>query len=103
MLKTYEFIERKELIEKFAKEMARLQKKADKYYYINKDIRMADFVLNYATEVKELASKLGVCEEMYQEAYKIYDFRQSGKRDYMPTKEQLEELRNWYDVPTENF
>lgn len=103
MLKTYEFIERKELIEKFAKEMARLQKKADKYYYIENNKDMADFVLNYATEVKGLASKLGICEEMYQEAYKIYDFNFSGKREYMPTKEQLEELRNWYDVPTENF
>lgn len=101
MLKTYEFIERKELIGKFAKEMARLQKKADKYYYINKDIGMADFVLNYATEVKELAIKLGICEEMYQEAYKIYDFRQSGRREYLPTEEQLEELKNWYDTPVE--
>ena len=103
MLKTYEFIERKELIGKFAKEMARLQKKADKYYYINKDIGMADFVLNYATEVKELASKLGICEEMYQEAYKIYDFRRSGSRDYELSEEEINELKNWYDVPTENF
>lgn len=101
MLKTFEFIERKELIQKFAKEMARLQKKADKYYYINHDIGMADFILNYATEVKELASKLGICEEMYQEAYKIYDFRRSGTRDYVLSAEEENELRNWYDAPVE--
>lgn len=101
MLKTYEFIEKKELIQKFAKEMARLQKKADKYYYIDNNKDMADYVLIYATELKEFASKLGICEEMYQEAYKIYDFRNSGKKEYKLSQEQLEELKEWYDVPVE--
>lgn len=102
-MKVYEFIERKELISKFAKEMARLQKKADKYYYIDNNKEMADYVLIYATELKEFASKLGICEEMYQEAYKIYDFRDSGKKEHIPSVEQLEELEVWYDTPTENF
>ena len=48
-MKVYELIERKELISKFAKEMARLQKKADKYYYIDNNKEMADYVLIYAT------------------------------------------------------
>ena len=99
----HEFIEKAELISKFAKEMARLQKKADKYYYIDNNKEMADYVLIYATELKEFAIKLGICEEMYEEAYKIYDFKYSGKKDYIPSKEQLDELKNWYDVPTENF
>ena len=60
-MKIYEFIERKELISKFAKEMARLQKKADKYYYIDNNKEMADYVLIYATELKDFASKLGIC------------------------------------------
>ena len=102
-MKTYEFIEKKELIEKFAKEMARLQKKADKYYYIDNNKEMADYVLIYATELKEFASKLGICEEMYQEAYKIYDFRNSGKEDVIPDETNLEELRKWFDTPMENF
>lgn len=102
-MKIYEFIEKKELISKFAKELARLQKKADKYYYIEDNKDMADFVLNYASEVKELAIKLGICDEVYKEAYKIYNFNFSGKRRYVPTKEQLEELKKWYDTPTENF
>lgn len=102
-MKTYEFIEKKELIEKFAKEMARLQKKADQYYYIDNNKEMADYVLIYSTELKEFASKLGICEEMYQEAYKIYDFRNSGKQEFTPSQEQLKELKNWYDTPTEEF
>lgn len=102
MLNVYEFIDRKELIEKFAKEMARLQKKADKFYYIENNAEMADFNLIYATEVKELAIKLGICEEVYQEAYKIYNFKESGKKEYKPSQEQLEELKNWYDTPVES-
>ncbi|MBQ9659172.1 MAG: hypothetical protein IJV31_10510 [Clostridia bacterium] len=103
MLKKYEFIDRNELISKFAKEMARLQKKADKYYYIDNNKEMADYVLIYAAELKDFASKLGICEEMYQEAFKIYDFRNSGKKKYSLSKEQLKELKNWYDTPTEEF
>ena len=102
-MKVLEFIEKKELINKFAKEMARLQKKSDRYYYIENNSEMADYVLIYAAELKEFASKLGICEEMYQEAYKIYDFKHSGEKNYIPSKEQLEELKSWMDIPTENF
>ena len=102
-MKVLEFIEKKELISKFAKEMARLQKKADKYYYIEGNKEMSEYVLIYAVELKNFASKLGICEEMYDEAYTIYDFRNSGKKHYMPSKEQLEELEKWFDVPTESF
>lgn len=101
-MKIIEFIEKKELISKFAKEMARLQKKADKYYYVENNKEMADYILIYATELKEFASKLGICKEMYQEAYKIYDFRNSGCDEYM-TQIKFEELKKWYDTPTENF
>ena len=52
---------------------------------------------------KELASKLGICDKMYQEAYKIYDFRRSGSRDYILSEEEIKEKKNWYDTPTENF
>lgn len=73
--------------------MARLQKRADKYYYINKDQKMSDFILNYASEIKDFSKRLGICNEMYQEAYKIYDFTRSGNKDYTPSKEVLEMLR----------
>ena len=101
MLKVNEFIDKKELVSKFAKEMARLQKKADKYYYIDNNREMADYVLIEASYLKDFSSKLGICKEMYDEAYIIYNFKNSGKKDYIPTEEQLEELRKWCDVPCE--
>ena len=73
-------ITRKRLIKELAEEMARLQKRADRWYYIDDNKEMSDFILNYASEIKAFASKLGICNEMYQEAYKIYDFRKSGKK-----------------------
>ena len=87
------FITRKRLIKEFAKEMAYLQMRADKYYYIHKDQNMSDFMLNYASELKDFSKKLGICNDMYQEAYKLYDFRKSGKKDYIPSKEVLERLK----------
>lgn len=96
-MKYLEYIEKEELIKEFAKEMARLQKKADRYFYIDNNIEMSAFVLNYATELKEFASKLGICEEMYKEAYKIYNFKDSGKKSYIPSQEQLEELKGWIE------
>lgn len=101
MLKINEFIDKKELVQKFAKEMARLQKKADRYYYIDNNKEGADYILNQASYLKDFALKLGICKEMYKDAYLIYDFRKSGRKDYKPTEEQLEELRKWYDVPCE--
>ena len=102
-MKVLELIEKKELINKFAKEMARLQKKADRYYYVENNKEMSDYMLIYASELRDFASKLGIKQEMYQEAYKIYNFKNSGKTGYKPTTEELEELKNWYDIPTENF
>ncbi len=96
-MKYLEYIEKEELIKEFAKEMARLQKKADRYFYIDNNIEMSDFVLNYATELKDFASKLGICEEMYKEAYKIYNFKDSGKKSYTPSQKQLEELKGWIE------
>lgn len=88
-MKILEFIDKKELIGEFAKEMARLQKEADKYYYIDNDKEMADFCLIYASELKKISSKLGICEEMYEEAYKIYDFRNSGRKSTEEMKKEL--------------
>lgn len=102
MLTTYKIIDKEELVEKFAKEMARLQKKADKYCYVDKNKEMTDYVMAKIDELKEFSSKLGICEEMYKEAYTIYDFRKAGRKDYM-TEERLLELKRWYDTPTEDF
>ena len=103
MLKIKEYIEKDELVNKFAKEMARLQKKCDKYYYIDNNTDMCDYIQKQIMYLKEFSIKLGICEEMYKEAYRIYDFRNSGKTDYVPSEEQLKELRTWYDIPTDDF
>ncbi len=102
MLTVVEIIDKEELVEKFAKEMARLQKKADKYCYVDKNREMTDYVMAKIDELKEFSSKLGICEEMYKDAYTIYDFRKAGRKDYM-TEERLLELKRWYDTPTEDF
>lgn len=94
-MKIYEFIEKQELIKEFAKEMAYIQKKADKYYYVENNKEMADFVLNYATELKQIANNLGICNEMYEEAYKIYNFKDSGKKEYILGNVQMELLKEW--------
>lgn len=101
-MKLLEFIYKKELISEFAKELARLQKKADKYYYIFKDKEMSDYLLNCADEIKAFSQRLGICNEVYKKAYKIYDFRNSGKKDYILSEKQIEELKNWYDKPIRN-
>lgn len=86
-------IKKGELIDIFANEMATLQKKADIYYYIDNNRDMSDYILIKASYLKDLISKLGICNEVYNKAYDIYDFRNSGKNDYQPSEEQLEKLK----------
>lgn len=57
-------------------------KKADKFYYEQNNKDMSSYCEDHALVIKNLAIKLGICEEVYQEAYKIYDFRNSGKKGY---------------------
>ncbi len=75
-------MDRQEVINIFAQEMAKTQKKADKFYYEQNNKDMSSYCEDHALVIKNLAIKLGICEEVYQEAYKIYDFRNSGKTGY---------------------
>ena len=43
---------------------------------------------------QEMAIKLGICEEVYQEAYKIYDFRNSGKTGYTLKDGKIVKIEN---------
>ena len=43
---------------------------------------MSSFLLDGALVIKQLAVKLKICEEVYERAYEIYDFRNSGKSGY---------------------
>lgn len=82
-------IRKKILVKIFAEYLAELQKKADRWFYISKNQEMSSFVLNEVAPVKELASRFGICSKVYEEAYKIYDFRNSGKKDLAPDLEKL--------------
>ena len=93
-MKVLEFIEKDALVREFAEEMARLQKKCDKYYYIDNDMDLCDYIQAQINFLKDFLIRLGICEEVYKQAYTIYDFRDSGKSDFVPSKEQLEEMRN---------
>jgi hypothetical protein len=73
---------RQKVISIFAQELAKTQKNADKFYYEHNNKDMSSYCADHASVIKNLAIKLGICEEVYQEAYKIYDFRNSGKEGY---------------------
>jgi len=73
---------RKTIIKYFAEELANLQKSADTWYYIKHDQNQSSYVLDVATGIIRLARKMGILNEIYEEAYKIYDFRNSGKTGY---------------------
>ena len=75
---------KKKIIKLFAEELADRQKKADYWYYIKNDQQMSSYLLEAADEIKTLTIKFGICKEVYNEAYKIYDFRNSGKKDFVP-------------------
>ena len=76
------FTTKKRLIKEFAKEIAGLQQSADRWFYIHKDRDHASFLLDGCGAIREFAIKLGICEKVYEEAYKIYDFRNSGRSGY---------------------
>lgn len=80
---------RKTIIKAIAKDIAEYQRKADYFYYIKKDKEMSSFELDKVTPLKYLSNKLGITKEVYEEAYKIYDFRNSGKKGFEPNLEEI--------------
>lgn len=87
-------ISKKKLIKLFSEELATKQIKADYWYYIKNDQNMSSFILESVHEIRVLANKLGITKDMYESAYKIYDFRNSGKKHYAPDLQLLEQLNN---------
>jgi hypothetical protein len=84
-------VRRKTIIKEFAKQIADIQKKADMEYYkphlknykpTANENDHADWILNQIHPLKKMCQYLGIIKEVYEEAYKIYDFRNSGKRGY---------------------
>jgi hypothetical protein len=82
---------RKTIINEFAKKIADIQKRADIEYYkphlehyepVPNENSHAAWLLDQVTPLKEMCQKLGIAKRVYEEAYKIYDFRNSGKDGY---------------------
>ena len=91
------FISKKKLVKKFAEELAYLQIRADWWYYVSQvkeeeRQNMSSMQLDRVTELRCICHDLGIIEEVYKEAYKIYDFKNSGKKDFIPNIELIKKL-----------
>lgn len=109
------FITKKKLVKKIAEEVAYLQLKADWWYYcfgggkepnyvVDKDTGttvqdMSSSQLELVTEAKAIAMELGIWSEVYKEAINIYDFRNSGKKDFVPDIELIKKLDREFCEP----
>jgi hypothetical protein len=84
-------VTRKRIIREIAESIADAQRRADVEYYKphlknykpegNKNDHAA-WILDQVLPLRRLGQKLGISKEVYEEAYKIYDFRNSGKSGY---------------------
>ena len=91
------FITKKKLIKKFAEEMAYLQIRADWWFYVasgdkEENQNMSNSQLEGVTELRCICNDLGILREVYDEAYKIYVFRNSGKKGYVADVELIKQL-----------
>ena len=78
------FITRKiTIIKEFASKIAELQRKADEWHYLKHDSIHSSWLLDQTIPLKEMCQKLGIFKQVYEESYKIYDYRNSGKKGYM--------------------
>lgn len=105
------FITKKKLIKKFADELAYLQIRADWWYYcfpnekVDENITKQDMSnkeLDAVTELRCICHSLGILSEVYDEAYKIYDFRNSGKKNCVPDVELIKRLDREFCEPMKN-
>ena len=105
------FIRKKKLIKFFAEELAYLQIRADWWYYCYKrdaiefEIARQDMALEqlgFVSELRSICYGLGILKEVYEEAYKIYDFRNSGKTGHKADVKQIEKLNKEFCEPRKN-
>lgn len=82
--------------------MAYLQIRADWWYYIysgEDNQKMSSLMLENVTELRCICIELDILKEVYDEAYKIYDFRNSGKKDHVPNLELINQLNREFCEP----
>lgn len=90
------FMSRKKIIKCFAEHMAKMQKNADIQYYERNNKDMSSYYIEKFNAVLPLIVKLGIIEEAYEEAYKLYDFRNSNKAGYWYIDGVMIELESKY-------
>lgn len=104
-------ISRKKLVKVFAEELAYLQIRADWWFYcfpndkVGEDTTkqdMSNMQLEAVTELRNICSTLDIVKDVYDEAYKIYDFRNSGKSDHEPNTKLIEKLDKEFCEPRKN-
>lgn len=71
----------------FAEIIAEVQQRADLIFYADNPTRdfnndLSGITLNELIPIRRIIDKLGLCQLVYREAYKIYDFRNSGRDGY---------------------
>ena len=69
------------LVKAFARELAGLHKAADMFY---NDFETKTWLIDKEGQIYDLALRLDIAKEVWDEAYKIYDFRR-------PTKVKVED------------
>ena len=76
------------------------------YYFPNEKVDenttkqdMSSMELDGVTELRCICSDLGILNEVYDEAYKIYNFRNSGKKDYVPDVGLIKQLNRDFCEP----
>ena len=96
------FITKKKLIKEMAKELAYLEINADWWYYTTKveeKQQMSSHNLYGVTELRCICDALGILKEVYDEAYKIYDFRNSGSDDFKPNVPLIRKVHDEFCEP----
>lgn len=98
------FISKKRLIKTMAEQLAYLQIESDWWYYVcngdqSRNREMSAFQLDMVTDLRAICSSLDIAQEVYSEAYKIYDFRNSGKKDFIPDVNLIEKLHREFCNP----
>lgn len=85
------FVLRKTIINEFAKEIAHIHQRADREYYkphlnnyepVPHENEFASWILDDINALNKMCRKLNIIQKVYDKAYKIYDFRNSGKPGY---------------------
>ena len=97
------FATRKKLIKKFAEELAYLQISADWWFYVSQSKEkqeMSNSALELAYELKCTWLTFGIAtHEVYGEACKIYDFRNSGKEGFEPDVKLIKKMDQEFCAP----